>query len=210
MKAQSLVPESSRRVRILARVMPLTVTLAGALASVACGGEGMSDEELAAEMAEFDSVGAAFSQSSCGTATADQTFTGKVDPPHISPRSYNTCFKGYVVDINNLLSTYTGTGTVINARIAAHWADDPITDQTECESSELRGIFYKKVSGSWVVQEDDHVMGTWVAPFGGQCTFEVNLMGMTAGSSYRVAATARTPGGSTRKVSIGTYKKISF
>lgn len=192
-----------RQVRALAWFAPL-------LAVAACSGEGMTDEELAQEMEEFDSVGAAFSVSSCASATEDASFNGKIDPPHISPRSYNTCYKGYVVDIDELQAAYTGNGSVLNARIAVQWADTPITNQADCEASEMRGLFYKRQSGSWVLQKDQSINGTWVAPFGGSCTFEVNLMGMTAGSTYRVAATARTPGGSTRKVSIGTYKKISF
>jgi hypothetical protein len=201
------VAERSRHVPTFNRVATWMVGVSAALTLAGCGGEGTSDEELIAEMEKFDSVSAALSQSSCAAAIADFTATGKVDPVHVSPQSYNTCFKGYVVDVNNLLGAYTGTGD-LNARIAVHWADSALTNQTDCENTHIRAIFYKKVSGNWVVKKDETAWGTWSGLFGGQCGLESNLMGMTAGSSYRVAATARTPGGETRQVSIGTYKPI--
>jgi hypothetical protein len=62
----------------------------------------------------------------------------------------------------------------------------------------------------WHPLKSETDYGTWVAAFGGSCTFEVNLTGMVALESYRIAATARTPGNNTRKVSIGTYKPINI
>jgi hypothetical protein len=200
---------AGRRVSVFSRLAPWTVGVAAALNLAGCGGEAMSEEELLAEMEDVGSVSSALSQSSCATATANFSATGKVDPGHISPRSYDTCHKGYVVDVNNLSAEYTGTGS-INARLAVEWADSNLTNQTDCEDHHIRAIYYKKVSGNWVVQQDDTVWGTWIGLVGGggYCSMQSNLMGLTAGSSYRVAATARTPGGATRKIMIQNYKKV--
>ena len=177
-----------------------------ALASAGCAGSDTSPSEDE----DVGSAEAAFSQASCAAATADQTFSGNIDPAFVSPQSYNTCFKSYVVDVTSLQAAYTGSGTVLNARISAQWGDAPLTTQASCIGSEVAAIFYKKQSGNWVVLKEEHQMGQWVSAFGGSCGFDVNLMGMTAGTTYRVAATARSTSNATRMVSIGTYKHISF
>jgi hypothetical protein len=168
----------------------------------------------------------AFTVESCASADADQIFTGKLDPAFVTPRSYNTCYKGYVVDIENLAPTYTGSGNAMDANIAVQWADTPITSQTACENTRVVAVFYEgSVAGAssvntsgttgyynvynWVPLKTEEQYGVWVAPFGaGSCGLEVNLTDLVPGNTYRVAATARTPGNSTRKVSIGTYKPV--
>lgn len=141
----------------------------------------------------------------------------------MSPRSYNTCYKGYVVDVFDLDSAYTGSGNALNARLSAQWGDSPISNQADCEGSQVAGLFYEWTDGSgastnggiggvsqfWSLFKEEHQHGHWLGAFGG-CSFDVSATGMTAGRTYRIAATARTPGGRTRKVSIGTYKKVDI
>lgn len=104
--------------------------------------------------------------------------------------------------------------------------DTPITSRTTCEATRVGVVFYEgsaataaavNTSGTtgyyteydWVALENEEQYGRWVSAFGaGTCTFDVSLTGLASGTTYRVAATARTPSNSTRKVSIGTYKPI--
>lgn len=79
------------------------------------------------------------------------TFVGKIDPAVVSPRSYNTCYKGYVVDIADLEEAYSGPGNVSDANIGVQYADTPIADRTSCEGTELAAFFYYySVSGDSV------------------------------------------------------------
>jgi hypothetical protein len=152
----------------------------------------------------------AFSQASCGSATADQTFTGMVDPAFITPRSYTTCFKSYVVEINNFSSAYTGLGGggCPAATISVTYGDTPLT-AANCASTEVAAIYYEKRNGSWVVLNEVHSFGTWIAiGSGGSCSIGTGQTGMVAGRSYRVAMTARDPSGNTRKVSLQTVKRV--
>src|SRR5947207_877761 len=87
-----------------------------AFTSVGCGVPPAEEGE------QIDSTSQAWSVSSCGAATADSTFTGHVGtivdtiPTFTSPRTYNNCFKSYVVDLNNLESAYAGLGAGIRSR----------------------------------------------------------------------------------------------
>jgi len=163
---------------------------------------------------------AAFTVDSCAVATADQTFEGKIDPAVVSPRSYYTCYKGYVVDILNLDPYYTGEGNASDARISVAYAETPITDQATCEGLVLTAVFYEfgatgltsTATGSggdwgWIPITSEARRGEW---FQGGCHIGAGLTGMVPGGSYRVAATVRTPSNATRRVSIGTDKPINI
>lgn len=170
---------------------------------------------------ESENIGtsqAAFSVSSCASVAADGAYDGRVDPALVTPRSYDNCTKGYVVDIQSLQAAYTGEGDPFDARIAVQYADTPITSKATCEGSRVLGYFYMLGGGStstggggnWNLVQQEAEYGQWV-PFlgGGFCDLGVDMTGLVSGTTYRVAATARTPGNSTRKVSIGTYKPVN-
>jgi hypothetical protein len=180
----------------------------------ACGTDATSSESIEVVQEEL-------AQGTCAQAPADVVRSNQIDPPLVSPQSYNTCYKGYIVDVDDLSPTYTGSGNVRDAMIAVEYADTPITSQTTCEDTLVRAIFYKEYLNTststggggvpeWQVVKDAATFGTWTSVFGtGVCNIGVNLMGLQAGATYRVAATARTPSNATRKVSIGTYKPVN-
>jgi hypothetical protein len=166
------------------------VVLVGALALNACTVATEQDENL-------DTVQQLFGSSSCGTVAANATFTDSLN--HQSPSSYNNCYKGYVVDVDDLNVFYTGQGSEpwLNGRITISWAGTVPTTQSACESAWGSAVFYKWVSGQWVDQTGVlNAYGTWDPLFGGSCvppslsTSEYFLL--QAGESYRAAGTMRT------------------
>ena len=180
------------------------------------------------ESEDIGSSQAALSESSCASVTADQTFSGKIDPAFVTPRSYSTCYKGYVIDISNLDPAYAGSGETADAKISVSWADTAITSQTVCEVSQVAALFYEwdvgggnsvaTAAGStvvggpgagWAFLEREAEYGVWNPVLGGGCSLGVSLADLVAGKTYRVAATARTPSNDTRKVSIGTYPAVT-
>ena len=155
-----------------------------------CSGALPEDENL-------DAVSQAFGSSSCGSAAADQTFSGQIDPMVVSPSTYNTCYKGYVVDVNNLSARYTGFGSGggYHAHFSVTWQGTIPTTQAACEAAWSRAIFYEKVGGAWVDQTGNiDAYGTWLGIFGCQPPDVTTLGALTpvSGASYRIAATMRT------------------
>ncbi len=152
-------------------------------------------------MSEEDTVPMSqpFGSASCGTATADVVTTGFTRL--FSPSSYDTCFRGYVVDINNLAST--------EKSIVATWHGPGLTTQTACEDAWGAAIFYKKVGGQWVDQTGTmEASGRWSSG----CAYpSIKSPTLTPGQSYRVAATMRNRpwGGSLRSIEIETIKQSS-
>ncbi|HET9958347.1 MAG TPA: hypothetical protein VFQ61_27820 [Polyangiaceae bacterium] len=159
---------------------------------------------------------------SCSTATADKTLDGSADPTHVSPSTYNTCYRGYVVDINNLSVSYTGVKSAssgYDAHISVDWKGPVPTTKSACESAWGSAIFYKKVGGSWVDQSGVlQAYGEWqdrgdlVSFCSPPSITTLDVLTLEAGASYRVAATMRTTyGGSTlRALGVTTRKKVSF
>jgi hypothetical protein len=166
---------------------------------------------------DVGSVEQPFGWQSCSTATADATFSGgfpliggggipNLPPPeyeHVSPSSYNTCFRGYVVDVNDLADAHTGTasdGTPAHFRL--NWLRSPsesggassdLSTQTACESAWGSAIFYKKVGSAWSVQGSMlEAYGTWAS---GHCTAPTisseSVLTLATGNSYRIAGTMR-------------------
>lgn len=167
----------------------------------------------------ISTIDAAISQSSCAVATANQTYTGGIEPSIVTPRTYNTCYKAYVLDIHNLNAAYTGSGNENDGRIETSYADTAITNQATCEATELRTIVYSCVGGeatsttgphACVALDDQHTSGEWVPIFGGgTCALGHTFSDVHPGGSYRVATTARNPSNETRKVRIGTYRPVN-
>lgn len=192
------------------------VTSAVALAfTTGCGDPSADGSEA------ISTIEAAFSQSSCASVTANQAFTGGIDPSIVTPRTYNTCTKGYVVDIYDLDAVYTGHGNAYDGRIEMSYADNAITDQATCEATELHMIVYNCAGGAATsttgpqhcgVVDDRQSYGSWAYIFGtGQCFLTpLDYTLVSSGVSYRVAGTARNPLGYTRKISIGTYPPINI
>jgi hypothetical protein len=167
---------------------------------------------------DVDSLEQPFGWSSCGTATANATFSGGLPllgagggggaPPaaylHISPSSYNTCFRGYVVDVNDLTNSHTGpTSDGSPAQFRVSWgaasgvgggSGDGLDTQTACENAWGSAIFYKKVGSAWSAQGAAlEANGTWTS---GHCTppsiSSQSVLTLAAGDSYRIAGTMRT------------------
>jgi hypothetical protein len=188
------------------------------LAGCSAAGEGESLESGEASAQTEQAIGSV----SCSTAAANQTFTGGISPTHVSPSSYNTCFRGYVVDINNLSVTYTGTlpagADGYDANILVDWRGSVPTTQSACEASWASVIFYKNVNGSWVDQSGVlQAYGEWFPGGGGLAAScmppSISTLGsvtLQTGASYRVAATMRTSyGGSTlRSIGIATRPRV--
>jgi hypothetical protein len=142
----------------------------------------------------FDSLNEPFGSVSCASATADDVRTGSITALE-TPSTYNTCFRGYVVDLNNV----SGPGSV---RVA--WDDSPPPSRA-CERTWGAAILYKKVSGAWVDQTgvlQDY--GIWQSPTCFTPRIQTSSI-LTVGESYRIAVTMRDVyGGSTRAAQIDT------
>ena len=170
---------------------------------------------------DVDSLEQPFGWKSCGTATANATFSegfplvgaggGSGGPPpaylHISPSSYNTCFRGYVVDVNNVTNAHPGpTSDGSPAQFRLYWgaasgigggSGDEIGTQTACENAWGSAIFYKKVGSAWSAQGSPlEANGTWAS---GRCTppsiSSQSVLTLAAGDSYRIAGTMRNVSG---------------
>lgn len=200
------------------------LALLGLLGLVACGGEApdldSSDEAdgVPSDELELGTVEQAWSPVSCGreSTTANATFTGHIDPAHVSPQSYNNCTKSFVVDLFNLDANYSGPGAGGGeaAHLQVSWADTGASTQAACENTEGGAIFYKRVNNSWVDQTGQlYSTGQWIQtgpPLNiSFCALPgAQFFGVQAGASYRIAATMRQISGTnpTRRVSFETVE----
>jgi len=174
------------------------LSLATAAFGAGCGTEPTASEDISS--AE-EAIG-----SSCGSAAAHATFTGQIDPMHVSPRTYNACTKSYIVDVNTLSASYTGLGAGggPDARISVSYQDTGITTQAACTGLWGGALLFHKVGG--VSQT-----GNWLGGALAACeTPLIEFTGLVAGESYRVAASMRQGGtaGPTRKVGIVNLKRV--
>jgi len=196
------------------------------LFAVACGSaDGMTEETAdgtadgAADGTEhIGVVQSEFTGADCAMAAPDVVFEGKIEPAHVSPRSYNSCYKGYIVEVNYLLPEFTGTGNVQDATITVEYADTPITDQATCEGTKLVAHYWElerwRIDGqmfyAYYSVRDTAIFGTWVPAFdGGVCLLNDALTGLHPYFPYRIAATIRTPSNATRALRIGTYRPVT-
>jgi hypothetical protein len=173
-------------------------------------GSALTAEQLEDLDGDFRQIRQNYSVSSCATASRNVAFTGDIDPEHVSPRSYNTCTKGYVVDLNDISEDYVGN----YASIDIEYADTDITSRAVCERTELRAIIYtQKIStNNWNatsgVFDSDRRYGYW-NNFNGiyYCDLSIRVTGMSEGQDLRFALTSRDTG-ATRKVAIETNENI--
>jgi hypothetical protein len=176
----------------------------------------VTEEAELAEAPEFDELGAAFSSSSCATDDRDKKYTGSFN--HTSPRDYNSCYKGYIVELHDILHYYTdeGTGGGSDGSVDISWGDNAPT-KSECSKTELSVYLYKRGNGAWnLIGGKRKKTGYWVdKPSGG---FDIpgtygclglnhSFEGLTEGADYRFAVTGRI-NGSTRKVHFETNPAI--
>jgi hypothetical protein len=197
---------SERRVAVTTAGLATTALMLSGLMLSGCGAAMDDDQEFLDDTEAVEELGEELSESSCASATADATFTGKIDPAHVSPRSYNTCFKGYVVDINNYAAAYTGVGGggCPSATLQVSYGDTPLT-QANCATTLIRSIYYEKRNNNWVAVSESSTTGHWLL---GQCLLGTGYTGMVAGRDYRVATTARDANNNTRKVKIQSFKPV--
>ena len=133
----------------------------------------------------------------------------------LSPVTYNPsdCYKGYVVQVNNLMRGTGGTGGGI-PQVSFSTSIGGIGGQTACESSFVAGyVFEQQADGSYVTQDSLSAQGSWIPLSGsggitGRCENpKVTSLNLSEGRTYKFAATARTASTSsapTRAVSVNT------
>jgi hypothetical protein len=182
------------------RAMARAVTVAALALSV--GGVSACSAELSAED-NLGELSQAFGSSSCGTALADRLYAQDIaNPPAFSPTTYNTCYKGYVVDVEFLNAAYAGTLSSLDVS----WNGAPPQTQAACEAAWGAAIYYKKIGGVWVDQTGlVQNYGFWDGSFGFCLTPVVSsdgLLDLEAGATYRIAGTMRPSYGSSTTVSM--------
>lgn len=170
-----------------------------------------------------------FGVASCGEATADtllQYPTGSGGGPSVmiggtnpngaggtvSSADYDTCFRGYVIDIPNLSPIYAGLKTTPggrDGRIVTRWRGPALDTQKKCEDAWSGAIVYKKVNGAWVDQAGVvSTFGRWSESASPHCVppeFSSDVSGVVleSSASYRLAATMRPRYGSSILYTIG-------
>ena len=147
------------------------------LANTGCSMEAASEEDLS-------TVSEAFTANQCAGASAVATFTG------VYSWTSSTNYGGACNAVDELSG---GSGLFMPYGSGASPADLP-TNQTDCQATTLRSVFYKKISGAWVIQKDESHAGVWgPKPFGGmQCTVaETSFPPPGGGTDVRVATTLR-------------------
>lgn len=147
----------------------------------------------------------AMSQSTCAAATANGTYTGGVNV--VSPTSYNTCGKAYVVDVNNMSSQYTGHGNCGDGGFEIDYKG-PTLAPADCVNTTMRSILYHKVGSSWTVI-DDHSSTGVVGPFN-ECMIDFRQSGLVTGNNYRVAATVRDVNNNVVRVGVQTVPRCNI
>jgi hypothetical protein len=135
-----------------------------------------------------DSSEEPFSTGACATAPPDKVFVANSGAV-TTPTNYNSCGKGYIVDVYHSASTQA---TVM-------WADSLPTTAAGCRDISVTVKYYEHRSGSGTVFVSDHTRnGIWIA-FPGVCFPPAVSFPVTPGD-YRIASTARiTTGELTRK-----------
>lgn len=198
--------------------MTIALTRVGAaVAAVVCGLIGCSASTETTERDELtNSVGEAYGEAYCASATPDAQFNGGVwqrSPAtgyiygYTSPATYSNphCYKAVVVNVTNWASPYQDL--IVSA---GDIATDSVSDKATCESRWLSVIMYPSSGAS--ISRDAY--GVWVPnginAFSGHCTLPSVTMGgrgtrpgdfdaLVAGTTYQVTATYRASTASSAK-----------
>jgi hypothetical protein len=148
---------------------------------------GCSAEPLPAE--DVGSSQQAFSTAECASLGANATQSDGFW--HESPRTYNKCYKGYIVDLLN----YAGND-YWNVGSRVEWNDTVPTTQAACEALWMAAIIYETTPSGNVGLDIRNSNGVWTQIAGWQpfCIGPGVDVGdiMQAGGNYRVAVSART------------------
>jgi hypothetical protein len=195
---------------------PLAVVLTTVLA-----GAGACGRETPEELEPVDIETRAFSEASCANATADfgmahpQNPAGPYEVSHTSPATYNTCYKGYVVDVFHHNNPTYGHGDNWRKQVTVRWAGPiPIT-RSACEAISGSAIVYEyddfALPPGWVYPERQSVTGQWVRIDGTFNVCRVPSMTFTLYPAFksRVAATMRYSNNTTAAAKI-TVKTTVF
>jgi hypothetical protein len=185
---------------------------------VATGFIGCADGTSSGPPERVSEVSQEWGTAACAAATADTTQWVRI-PSVLSPQTYNTCKKSYVVDLFEYGGAPPDAGATGGSSgsggpsLSVMWSGALPSTQAECEASFLGGIFYRGEfvaspdggSGTWVWGETTGQRkqdGVWS---NGSCQIPpVVYSPLAVGESYRVAATARNSLNETRRVSIFT------
>jgi len=128
----------------------------------------------------------------CASAAPAQTFVSSCNVT--SPQTYPPdCFKGYVVQVNQVASIPSGTGGAPYAKF--EWAGEVLNTQQACEDAWVGGyVFEKQSDGRFAAQDFLFSPGTWSGTGG---TFacsppKAQSFKVAQGGDYKFAASART------------------
>jgi len=168
------------------KILPFVVSVIVA-AATGCGADNSGTTEAVKATEQ------AFSIASCATASPSVTFDTYLPADYYSPQSYNKCYKSFIYEVSGLQSSWDGG---YEQGLELLYGDEPITDQTECEGTELAAILYQDDGSSWVDQTGElRALGVWD---GSSCQLWLDTPVLHWGNSYRVAATLRNSAGETR------------
>jgi hypothetical protein len=133
-----------------------------------------------------------------------------------SPQTYNTCFKGYVVDIWHMDGQEGLPDFNWVKEVKVTWAGPGATTRAECEDMEGAAILYDNSAAGWVHPWTQSVQGKWVRTLGAfwTCTWPSMTFSIPRVWATRVAATMRLASGSNPtvpvKVSVTTTNQGDF
>jgi hypothetical protein len=189
---------------------PLAVMLAAGLAGVAgCAGEPAeepTDEAVSVERS-------AFSIASCAEANPNFNMTHPWstgwpnDVTHTSPATYNTCYKGYVVDVFHNEASLGLPEDGWRKQVTVTWGGPIPLTQAGCENLEGSAILYDYDDfgpPDWILPQQQRAVGRWVRVDNQFWTCSIPRMTFTAYPAFktRVAATMRYISGSNPTASV--------
>lgn len=169
----------------------------------ACGGPPPDTDALESTSGALDQY--------CRNATPSQVFNqGAV---LMSPLTYSApgCFKGYVVQVNDLKPGFFGSGGAQAPNVNFRMGTGGSPGQTECSDMWVGGyVFEQQSDGTYATQDVLSGHGVWISGSGGisgRCDTIASSLNLSEGRTYKFAASARTAQTSqapTRIVTIST------
>jgi hypothetical protein len=161
---------------------------------------GCSDGRSADALDEpVESVAQGWASGPCSTALEDTTLVGDEGVVQ-SPRTYNTCGKSFVVNVQKSNATKT---TIV-------WNDGLPTSASSCRDTELGAmVFTLNSAGAWEWRDQKTLVGTWVNATNLCLPLAIGFdLAALGGNDFRIAATARriSGGNPTRKLAVALAK----
>jgi len=177
--------------------------MGGLVGAISCGLDGYESVQ---------SRSSPFSESACATAARNAFEFPTPNFSITSPSSYNTCGKGYVVDVGTggqMGKTGGSGGATYHHDVVVSYAGNLATDQSTCEGLYADAYFYKKsASGAFLSLGEWTSSGVWL-PQRAACVppaldlrdFDQYLL-PSVGDMVRVAATVRDPAQNTLPLTV--------